>query len=294
MSAAVQAFQTQYKVSYIPSRIKLCKYVAHYQNNDFDRDSLAYLNQVWPRLGWITPTGPNGALRARRIDWDGTNGGGGDNIDPNSVPASNASNTFVLDGGQCLVFFLGGIPETSIPGTKGFWTNPANPTVNPANANAPTERVPVFYEFKSNRLIVITPALPNVSLSHYFYRDVYGKRPYAYFSSYGRTNGYNKYAATLGSDCAAVDRPSPPRQDNGYDRIVWPLAEQLGASPRFLNPDTFQIISAGANEAFGPGSGPPGNALWSYRNPGPAYGGTQPGSDDQCNFHSLVLGAAAE
>ena len=116
MAASVQAFQTHYKVDHIPSRIILCKYLKHYQDNIANplyRDSLAYLNQVWNRLQWTvlnsSPTVYN------RIDWDGRDTGG-PATSPN--PTANAQNTFTLDGGQCLVFFLGGIPiQGATPGT---------------------------------------------------------------------------------------------------------------------------------------------------------------------------------
>src|SRR5207253_9071458 len=62
----------------------------------------------------------------------------------------------------------------------------------------------------------------------YSSRDTYGSVPYAYFSSYKTRNGYNRFAST---DCPSLG--------------VWPYAEALTPTVRYLNPNTFQIISAG-------------------------------------------------
>ncbi len=288
LAAAVQAFQERFKVAHIPSRIRLYKYGAHYDpNNQLDRDSLAFLNQVWPRLQWSVPGSQ--PVIYNRIDWNGVTGptatqAGGNPTETN--PQKNINNTFILDGGQCLVFFLGGIPlpaGSQTVGTQGFSTNPLNP------AFASSERISPFYEFKSNRL--------RLSGSFYHYLDYHGNvndpnsKAIAYFSSYGRRNGYNRYYSQPGdsSDC---HNPTLYATGETPYRGTWPLAE---ASGRYLNPDSFQIISAGANQVFGPGTTPVSPQYWTLRNPGPLYvGGAQAGSDDQSNFHSLLLGVPAE
>ena len=284
MAAAVQAFQTHYKVSHIPSRIVLCKYLKQYEDNraiPLYRDSEAYLRQVWPRLGW-QPTNGQGYVR---IDWNGISdppaAAGGNPLEAN--PVANPNNVFTLEGGQCLVFFLGGIPELTGPaGTRGFSTNPLNPAVG-------SERVSPFYEFKGNRLDLVD--------NFYFYLDTYGepgdpaRKAYAYFSSYGTTNGYNKYARNANPRLNFSDCRNPQMYGGGG---TWPVAVAAG---RYMHPESFQIISAGANQAFGPGtdvSGVGSPLFWSSRVTIPAYAGGQPGADDQSNFHSLQLGVAGE
>jgi hypothetical protein len=60
--------------------------------------------------------------------------------------------------------------------------------------------------------------------------------------------------------------------------------QRLGG--QFINPNGFQIISAGKNGQFGPGCG--GGGPWDTSNGLP---GTDPGADNLANFSSAVLGA---
>jgi hypothetical protein len=101
------------------------------------------------------------------IDWNGN--GSADQTLPTSAP-------FVLDGGQCLVFWLGGIPDNSatatMPRCGGFSTNPVNPA-DTANRKAP------YFDFKPNRLQTGGPGV------FYYYADPYSTSiPYSYFTSY--------------------------------------------------------------------------------------------------------------
>jgi type II secretory pathway pseudopilin PulG len=129
-------------------------------------------------------------------------------------------------------------------GTDGFSDNPTNPTL-PGGT-----RIGPFYQFRSNRL---TPQ-PGYA-TPLMYLDPYGT-PYAYFGATSK-NVYNL------ADCV--------------DLGVQPYLE--GAN-RFLNPNTFQIISAGKNKVFGPG-GP------IDLNNGVA---NEAGADDLSNFSSTELG----
>src|SRR5262249_51433873 len=137
----------------------------------------------------------------------------------------------ILEGDQCLVFFLGGIPRTvdGVADCQGFSTNPRNPAAPGGGRRA------ICYEFHSPPLVKLHD---NAFLS---YLDPYQKQPYAYFSSYKYRNGYNRYFPVSGdSDCAKLE--------------VWPYARKLGEQPEYVNPDTWQIISAGADTQFGPGT----------------------------------------
>lgn len=137
-----------------------------------------------------------------------------------------------LYGDQCLVFFLGGIPlpqGAGGPAVQGFSTNPQNP----AAAGGP-RRLPLF-NFHSARLI------DRFGNGFYSYLDAHGKQSLAYFSAYNAPNGYDRYAA---SDCPGL----------GFaGKELHPYAEGPG---RFLNPNSFQIISAGRDGNFGLGSNP--------------------------------------
>ena len=70
------------------------------------------------------------------------------------------------------------------------------------------DRIAPFFEFKSNRLV----QWPNTAPYFPSYLDGYGKIPYAYFSSYKTSNGYNRYLA--------IANPYMPAPTPGADRPV--------------------------------------------------------------------------
>ena len=170
----------------------------------------------------------------------------------------------ILQGDQCLVFFLGGVPakmDGQIECT-GFAVNPQEPT------QAGGDRMGPFFEFDPQRLWQ-DPG--NGFLS---YLDRYGKQPYAYFSSYRKPDGYNVYFLRFhDSDCSRLG--------------VWPYAESLGESPRYYNPNTFQILSARADGKFGLGTRLPDGRTWT---PAGAERIDAAGSDDLSNFYESRLG----
>jgi hypothetical protein len=176
----------------------------------------------------------------------------------------------VLEGDQCLVFFLGGIG-----GTHGFSTNGANPAQNPnANPNpnpalAWGDRVAPFYEFNPSRLMdpkLVVPTRPS-SPAFPVYIDPYRKMPFEYFSSYKQRNGYGRYSATFGnSDCSLVP-------NGAYNDGATP--------PNYYDPEGFQIISAGRDKLFGPGG------AWTQVT---ASTMPQAGRDDLTNFYDKLMG----
>jgi len=191
----------------------------------------------------------------------------------------------LLQGHECLVFFLGGIPlrDFSNPtggnviGMSGFGKDPRNPFVTPPGANNPgasTNRQTPFYEFNAARLIDDDgDGMPG-------YIDSLGKgsdgRYYAYFSSYGNSSyDPNDVNLFFGSIAAAPEENVPedyvyrtyrvnfatsPVQSwvpNPYtstdpvpQNLVNPLAPPLAV---YQNPQSFQIISAGRDRIYGPG-----------------------------------------
>jgi prepilin-type N-terminal cleavage/methylation domain-containing protein len=157
-----------------------------------------------------------------------------------------------LFGDAALVFWLGGIPTP--PGTNHGCLGFSTSSTNPAQAGG-TRRGP-YYEFKSARLV-----LCNSATNFFKYHDPYNTvQPYAYLTSYG--NGI--YGTT---DCSNLNV----------------LPYQSGVT--YINPNGFQIISAGRNGLFGPGG------QW---NPATGYGSAGPGADDLANFSATYLGAAQQ
>lgn len=143
-----------------------------------------------------------------------------------------------LQGHQCLVFFLGGVKD----GTNtcyGFSSNPKNPLAPYVLGSGEVRKGP-FFDFRPNRMG-----------GDGGYRDVYGTKSFAYFSTSGSPGSYGNHCGDLG---------------------VTPYTDASGA---FVRPNSFQIISAGVNMRFGPG--------------GPFPTTNPDGRDDMANFSSNKL-----
>jgi prepilin-type N-terminal cleavage/methylation domain-containing protein len=252
----IEVFKTNFKAGYIPSKIKLCEKYGNYNlANTIDQESVNYLKSLFPHILDKDPT-LNNQVRwaAVGIDWNGDG----------TISDGAQNQGVILEGDQCLVFFLGGIPiPGSTPGVRGFSTTDRDP----ANLAQTTGRKGPYFEFPSTRLVKRSNAAG--AAGFYSFADPYGKnQPYAYFSNYGTRNGYNRYGNTLAlSDCTSLG-----------------LQPYIQANGDYLNPSTYQIISAGADGTFGAG----GN--WS-----PTQGAVSgPGKDDQSNFNNgSVLGAGS-
>jgi prepilin-type N-terminal cleavage/methylation domain-containing protein len=285
LSQAIEAFKTKFKVPYVPSRIRLCEKLAHYTEapspgilggQKLDNDSIEFLTRMFPRLNdpanpglspWTSPD------PKQWVDWNG-NGV----LDAPSV----ANNFLILEGDQALVFFLGGIPTYDPNGCLGFSTNPRNP------AALGGDRITPFYEFKSTRLRFAKRTADNKAVIPMFfsYYDGYNLMPYAYFSSYKSANGYNRYYSGQSpiSDCNFLRRNAA--NDKEQAQTVWPYVEAANPTVRFQKPDSYQIISAGADGVFGQGTDPRNPVLfW------PSGLLPQQAKDDQANFAPRILDA---
>ncbi len=210
--------------AYPPSQIKLCENWSNYGNTQLDQDSQAFLRKMFPRGNFVA-----GAT----FNWAG-------------VPATGA--TYILQGQECLVYFLQG------PRGAGFDT-----TIGQTGLG--NNRLGPFYTFQPGRLQAST-----VNAKFQIYIDPWGKQPFAYFSCYNTPNGYNRYGA---SDCSALS--------------VQPYLNNVNNVGQYYNPETYQIITAGADQVFGTGG------LWA-----PATATTNAGingKDDMTNFYPLVMGA---
>jgi prepilin-type N-terminal cleavage/methylation domain-containing protein len=250
MSAALQRFKAE-KGFYPPSKIYLANTYAAYQNPPagvpaaFVAQSLKTLRRMFPNL-W---------KNNNPVDWSGGLG----------MPAAGY---VILEGDQCLVFFLGGIPTNG--GCLGFSKKTDDPT------QAGGERFD-YYKFKGNRL----QKKHGDNFSSYMNPYDDKAQPYVYFSSGERQNGYNSAVTGLGaSDCASLGV-------NPY-ASTWPAQGQTTPTPNFINPDSFQLISAGADGQFGPGTTSQAT-IWSLANP--ASAATGPGLDDLSNFAGNLIGA---
>lgn len=153
----------------------------------------------------------------------------------------------ILEGQQCLVFFLGGIGSARI----GFNTDKTNPTAQPPVSTG--ARLGPFFDFDQAR-IDATPGFPT-------YKDVYGT-PYAYFAAKfpGLSNYPNFYFPTTLStinDCASLTTISGSPNVHFvpyYSASLPPVVSlALATSFKFHKGDTFQIISAGKDKQFGTG-----------------------------------------
>jgi prepilin-type N-terminal cleavage/methylation domain-containing protein len=208
-------------------------------------DSQAYLRKVWPRINIQGGIAWNSGINGR-------------------------SNNVILEGEESLVFFLGGAQDPNTGAFLGFSADPSNPM----NPSASIKRKGPYFQFQTTH-VATSPTGSGFPV----YLDTYAigsggnlvGKPYAYFSSGKTANGYNAYAGTFGADCKTLGNFGAYNQPAGAGQAV-----------QYYNPDTFQIISAGYNQTFGPGG---------------AWLGTtadligKAGGDDVTNFTSRKLGA---
>ena len=255
---ALDAAKVKYGVDYIPSRIVLREDGMYGTNSipaiaALEIESLAFLKKMWPRLATPTTAGFAGH------DW---NGDGQITIKDNGA--------FLLEGDQCLVFFLGGIQRGGV--CTGFSVDKAYPTRPPTGypfppgyPNVYTATEPILYDFPTGRLQVVAPNFPTRSPFHASFIDQYGQMPYAYFSSRGGL-GYS-------ADCPSLG--------------VQPYYEMVNAvvTSKPLNKDGFQLLSAGYDLQFGTSGAFEANV---------GIGMVGPAADDLTNFHPTVLGSGTK
>jgi prepilin-type N-terminal cleavage/methylation domain-containing protein len=268
LDTALQTFKQEYNITYIPSQIKLCELQGSYGSTQLDLDSISYLTQLWPKITSQDPA--TGAVRwaTTGIDWNGDG-----TISPGGV---------ILEGHQCLVFFLGGVPSRGTSLTcGGFATDPRDPI---KLSQSTGRKGPYFDAFSSSGRLGLWPSQGGTA-GFFSYFDPYsqlsppvapGDKPYAFFSSYGQPNGYNfnKYPplGSISGDCPSLG--------------VTPYYQSGSTGPQYYNPKSHQIISAGADRTFGPGSLPPGGATWTPQTAGSIAAA---GRDDQSNFSGGAL-----
>jgi len=161
----------------------------------------------------------------------------------------DVTDKLVLNAGECLVFFLGGVFEQTAGGTYavyGFSKNPAQPFRNPGHTSADpgydaaysatnTSRQGPYFEFDSSRFV------GNDSDTALEYVDTFPSQqlPYMYLSSYGG-RGYRTSDLPTALGFVSVYRQGDP------------TATPLVAGKPF-KAKSFQIISPGADFQYGTG-----------------------------------------
>lgn len=232
--------------------------------------SIRYLQRMFPRVAMSTVAAPTILTSAGTTGgWYDFNGNGGTGPDPD----------YILRGDQCLVFFLGGVPiyDPSLgtyTGMGGFGKNPINPFTNSIAGNAMVSlaRTTPIAEFKNSRLGV----LPGGAIFPSYF-DAAGGGPapgnstvYAYFSSYEGAGYDANDVNILESDPSGLSpillsfTPNAPVFDSTGAKAALaispspnPYTASLtiggGGVVSYQSPQSYQIISAGADGEFGPG-----------------------------------------
>jgi prepilin-type N-terminal cleavage/methylation domain-containing protein len=283
LSGALQQFKAKYNF-YPPSRILLSNYLETYTtkpppnvSSQLIKESLQVLSVMFPNLAWSNPPA---------IDW-----AGGMGWPPAPPPGPPTYYPYViLEGDQALVFFLGGIPgnANNTNGCLGFSKSTTNPT-----AAGGGDRIK-FYDFQPARLT----SIHNNAFFSYL-NPHSASQAYAYFSPGRRgTNQYSSASGTgLGStDCATLG--VTPYANSATKVPNFPNFPGF-INPQFVNPDSFQLISAGQNGKFGqglplinnpsppPAQIPPPIILWTPTNVNNIDAN---GRDDISNFSDRNLG----
>ncbi len=193
---------------------------------------------------------------------------------------------YMLQGHECLVFFLGGIPlsdpTSSTFGLTGFGKDPSNPFTNSIVGNVMynTNRQPSFFEFNAGRLFLdptnlsmngVSPGIPG------YYDSLGNTTPavgatalnfYVYFNAYG--NGLydpNDVNFTFEAD-AYLATPIGLKMFDSYLPQINPPQYTISPAPNpytttltvtttgtitYQKPQTYQILSAGVDGLYGVG-----------------------------------------
>lgn len=216
--------------------------------------SRLYMRRFWPRVDF-----DNGS-----IPFDFNNNG-------------STTDVLTLTGSECLTFFLGGIPVNNGNGTygmSGFSRLPTNPFLpsSPGNATSTNRTVP-NYEFNVGRLVDLDgDHIP--SYIDPLDTTTGNRRAYAYFSSYGTNsydpnddNGNGRQNAFEDEDdgVTPVERgfsvgfPTTGTATYPYTAVSPAPNPYSTGTPittgglSWINPNSFQLFSAGADRLWGLG-----------------------------------------
>jgi prepilin-type N-terminal cleavage/methylation domain-containing protein len=289
LAAALASFKSKFG-DYPPSRVYLAEdgnYTAlsttaiasgDISLNQLGARTVSALRKFWPRVNLSTSGGAvfSGTMASPPATWYDFNGDG------------KFNGPWILEGHQCLTFFLGGIPTQDSNGNygmTGFAKDPSNPftSLNMPNGVG-TNRQPPLFEFVPSRLFT-DPNDTYGSLVPGYY-DSLGGVPgtasglnfYAYFSAYGN-NGYDPNDVNFPEVDAnnngpiglnfQVTFPNAYSVPSGYVSYVsvsaapnpytTTLSVATGTSGHgvnvvsYINAQSFQIISSGIDGLYGVG-----------------------------------------
>lgn len=289
LEEAVGKFYARYQC-FPPDMVKLCHYLGDYNmTNQLDAESVAILQRIWPQIFKLAVSSSSPAPYNTPIPWAGYNIAYSPPWPAPPWPVKQlpqhpitGQNCVVLQGDQCLVFFLGG-PM----GTRGFTdstTLPIHDYANPIFTGQKPARV-AFYEFPIDRLAARTWNPANVldafnTMNEFpSFGDSYKLMPFMYFSSNtapGVKKGYN-YLFPRGITDPQFGGISPYFEppDPGTTKV------------KYLNPETFQIICAGTDHKFGPLGGQWSNGAWVNAPPN----ANEDWKDNHANFFPNRLGS---
>jgi prepilin-type N-terminal cleavage/methylation domain-containing protein len=293
LEIGVENFKHTYDVKYVPTAIILCSdYAAAAQAYPTWapalQDSQQYLSRIWPKANFK-------------------------NAPPPALPNPFPPNTLItLDGNQTITFFLGGVPPGGDPSPQkyrfpsawqgnrsGFLNSPVNPFNRDVNTNLcmspPTgaEAKGPFYDFKPDRVDDFGHALDPDKWPYYYFSSKNGN-DYGFFGIYQPALNPNNEAwgFTTKSGYGGVP-PSTPLPSGGTSPplVIPPMHPLVGLDGKFVNPNGFQIISAGRDNLPGPGGWDSINNVPLRFEPGIGdYSPGARGGDDIANFARGPLG----
>lgn len=235
MASQIETFNAKYKV-YPPSKIILLPNRNYYNPAiPLHRDSLYYIDKFWNRLNTKKPPVPvdtnsfyyepapaPAQYQVSNYQW----------IPGVATPAAG----YLLEGDQCLVFFLGGpaIFSNGVWGMEGFSNDSLDPCRLPSSG---TEQRTKFFTFPSKRLKDrVGNGFPSF-LNNWDQTANY----YVYFSSGKGKNGYHS-GGVVDHTIVGLDNVTPYYE---YGPAVAPYG-----ITNYQNPTKFQIISAGKDGRF--------------------------------------------
>lgn len=218
IDTGLTAFKTRFGVE-VPGSLSFCETGNLWTSTPETQRSRAIIRQIWPQYNF-----------SQNVDINGD--------------GANAPQPIVLDGADCLAFFLGGLKDPTSGALVGFSKNPANPFVTGGNREGP------FFEFKPERLCDID----GDGVSEY--RDpIQGQsNPYLYFA-----NGFRvKQDPVTTAQWVNTDNwgtaTNQQRMKRAYYlpgvNLNWP-AGPAASTPH--NKSTYQLISPGFDFEYGDG-----------------------------------------
>ncbi len=282
---------------FIPSALVLCDNWSHYTTPPMgtadDIKDLLQPSQIFLQKMFGKNIGASGTGHlSGNLDWNGN---------------GTVDNPTLLLGDQVLWFILGGIPSGG--GASGFASNPADPTMTVGSSGAGNRKGP-YFDFAPGRLVTsysytntsgttqniqFVPWNGNSAMmstwptsnGFFLYLDFYKKQPYIYLSAYGGA-GYNFWVNTYCTQAMPTVGPKLTSEINAYAGYNLTSPYTNSTTSQAINPNTYQLISAGADGVFGAGGS------WNPATGYPTGGGAvNHGVDDLANFARSTLGRPA-